>query len=148
MRIEIFFSLTLAMALSLNCYLLGDDLNQMFTVNASETDNVGVLKKPELKNIVARNLYLWKVDMPISNFKVGKRIYSKLTWLKEILCRLSRNYLKSFRTLLMRMFTSLSKAHLPSTRVSFLTVLTVGRPWSSVTRRRYRTGDRGAEEKP
>jgi hypothetical protein len=64
------------MTLSLNCYLLGDDPNRMFTVKVPETDNVSILKKlikeekaPHLNHVAASDLDIWKVDLPISNFQ-------------------------------------------------------------------------------
>ena len=64
------------MALSLNCYLLGDDPDQIFTVKVSETDNVSTLKDLikeknafALKDVDAKVLKIWRVDLAIPNLK-------------------------------------------------------------------------------
>ena len=60
--------------LSLNCFLLGDDPDRMFTVEILNNKNVSILKDlikekkaSQLKDIDASDLDLWKVDFPIDN---------------------------------------------------------------------------------
>jgi hypothetical protein len=62
------------MLISLNCLLLGDDLNAMFTVKVPVTDNISLLKKlikeeraSRLKDVDAADLVLWEVDLPVEN---------------------------------------------------------------------------------
>ena len=64
-----------AMMLLLHCYLLGDDPDQIFPVEIEETKTVGILKDlikkkkfPQFNHIVASNLKIWRVDLPIPNF--------------------------------------------------------------------------------
>src|ERR1700692_3998929 len=61
-----------AQLLSLNCFIIGDTQNQMFTVKIPKTDNVSILKDlikekkaPHLDHIAASDLELWKVSFPI-----------------------------------------------------------------------------------
>jgi Crinkler effector protein N-terminal domain len=60
--------------LSLNCFVLGDDLKKAFTVKIPKTENVSILKKlikekkaPHLDHHAASDLDLWKVDLPLDN---------------------------------------------------------------------------------
>jgi len=60
--------------LSLNCFILGDKQNRMFTVKISNTDNVSILKdlikekRPvRFANIDATDVELWKVSFPIDD---------------------------------------------------------------------------------
>ena len=60
--------------LSLNCFLLGDDPDRMFTVKVPKTKNVSILKSlikkekaSRLKDVDASDLDLWKADFPISD---------------------------------------------------------------------------------
>lgn len=62
------------MSISLNCHLLGDDPNAMFTVKVPATDNISLLKKlikeeraSRLKDVDAADLVLWEVDLPVEN---------------------------------------------------------------------------------
>jgi len=78
----------------LNCFVLGDDEERVFSVKISRNDNVGILKKlikkeksPHLNHIAASDLDLWKVclrlDDPASKqphsgpaLIVNKRLFS------------------------------------------------------------------------
>jgi hypothetical protein len=58
----------------LNCFVLGDKKNQMFTVKIPKTDNVSILKKlikeekaPHLNHVAASDLELWKVSFSIDD---------------------------------------------------------------------------------
>jgi hypothetical protein len=58
----------------LNCFVLGDDENKVFTVKIPRNDNVGILKdlikekNPHALNRVdAKDLDLWKVCLPIDD---------------------------------------------------------------------------------
>jgi Crinkler effector protein N-terminal domain len=60
--------------LSLNCFLLGDDSDRMFTVEIPKNKNVNILKKiikeektPHLDHIAASDLDLWQVSFPIDD---------------------------------------------------------------------------------
>ena len=62
------------MSLSLNCFVLGDDPDRMFTVKIPKTDNVSILKSSikkekasRLKDIDASDLDLWKAEFPIDD---------------------------------------------------------------------------------
>ena len=66
--------------LSLNCFLLGDDFDRMFTVKVPKTDNVSILKDlikekkaPHLDHVAASDIDLRKVSIPIDD-DVGKRL--------------------------------------------------------------------------
>jgi hypothetical protein len=57
--------------LSLNCFVLGDDLKKVFTVEVEKTKNVSILKKvikeenaPRLDHVVAMDLDLFRVSLP------------------------------------------------------------------------------------
>ena len=58
------------MSLSLNCLVLGDKPERMFTVEVEKTKNVSILKKlikeenaPHFNHVTASNLDLWMVDL-------------------------------------------------------------------------------------
>jgi hypothetical protein len=60
--------------LSLNCFLLGDDPDRMFTVEIPKNKNVSILKKlikeenpSSLDNIDVKNIDLWEVSFPIDD---------------------------------------------------------------------------------
>ena len=64
-----------AQHISVNCYLMGDDTERMFTVSVPTTGNVSILKDrikekkaSRLKDIDASDLDLWKADFPIDDF--------------------------------------------------------------------------------
>jgi hypothetical protein len=59
--------------LSLNCFVLGDDLKKVFTVKIEKTENVSILKKlikeekaPHLDHVAASDLQLWNVSIPVN----------------------------------------------------------------------------------
>jgi hypothetical protein len=59
-------------SLSINCFLLGSDPSQVFTVKILKTENVSILKdlikeeqSPRLNHIVASELTVWKVSLPV-----------------------------------------------------------------------------------
>ena len=78
----------------LNCFVLGDDEERVFTIEIPKAKNVGILKKfikeeksPHLDHIAASDLDLWKVCRPIDDpsskeprdepsLKVNKRLSS------------------------------------------------------------------------
>jgi hypothetical protein len=69
----------LAMSLSLNCLIHGDDPDRMFTVEAEKTKNVSILKHlikdqnpSSLGNIDVKNIDLWKVDLHLD--KLGAEL--------------------------------------------------------------------------
>ena len=60
--------------LSLNCFVLGDDLKKVFTVEIEETKYVSILKDrikdkkaPHLNHVAASDLDLWDVSIPIGD---------------------------------------------------------------------------------
>ena len=60
--------------LSLNCFVLGDDLKKVFTVKIPKTENVSILKKlikeekaPHLNHVAASDLELWNVSIPMDD---------------------------------------------------------------------------------
>jgi hypothetical protein len=59
--------------LLLHCYLLGDEPDQISSVKIEEIETVGILIKlikeenTSLKDVDAKFLKIWKVDLPISN---------------------------------------------------------------------------------
>jgi hypothetical protein len=62
--------------LSLNCFVLGDDPDRMFTVEIAKTKNVSILKDlikvkkaPHLDRVAASDLDLWKVDFSPDNLE-------------------------------------------------------------------------------
>jgi Crinkler effector protein N-terminal domain len=70
--------------LELNCWVLGDDLGHIFTVEISSTKNVATLKK-DIKNekkhkfqhVDADTLVLWKVSIPRSDLEQNINIVDK-----------------------------------------------------------------------
>ncbi|KAJ3499972.1 hypothetical protein NLJ89_g9993 [Agrocybe chaxingu] len=60
--------------LSLNCFILGDDPDRVFTVEIPKNKNVSILKKlikeekaPHLDHVAASDLDLWQVSFPIDD---------------------------------------------------------------------------------
>ena len=60
--------------LLLNCFVLGDDLKKVFTVEILETKNVSILKKlikeeqsPRFDHAVASDLDIWDVSIPMND---------------------------------------------------------------------------------
>jgi Crinkler effector protein N-terminal domain len=60
--------------LSLNCFILGNDLNWTFTVEILKAKNVSILKDlikeknpSSFGNVDARNISLWQVSFSINN---------------------------------------------------------------------------------
>jgi hypothetical protein len=60
--------------LSLNCFVLGDDLNKVFTVKIPKTKNVSILKdrikeknSNSFGNVDSKNIDLWNVSIPIDD---------------------------------------------------------------------------------
>ena len=58
--------------LSINCFLLGSDSSDVFTVKILKTENVSILKdlikekqSPRLNHVVASELTVWKVSLPV-----------------------------------------------------------------------------------
>jgi len=93
--------------LSLNCFVLDDDQEKMFTVKVLKTDNVSILKKlikeekaPHLDYLAASDLRLWKVSIPVDDFNTER--------LKE---NTSLEPLKAFLPLL-RAFPHVEENHL------------------------------------
>ena len=59
--------------LSLNCFVLGDDLKKLFTLKIPKTENVSILKKlikeekaSRLEHVDASDLQLWNVSIPVN----------------------------------------------------------------------------------
>ena len=72
---------TIAMSLSLNCLVLGDELEKIFTVEVEKTKNVSILKKlikeekaPHLDHVAASELDLWMVDRCLDERKLGAEL--------------------------------------------------------------------------
>ena len=66
--------------LSLNCFVLGDDLKKVFTVKIDKTENVSILKKlikeekaSRLEHVDASDLDLWNVSIPMDS-DAGERL--------------------------------------------------------------------------
>jgi len=64
------------MSLSLNCFLLGDDPDRIFTVEIPKNKNISILKKlikeekaPHLDHVAASDLDLWQVFFPIDDLE-------------------------------------------------------------------------------
>ena len=64
------------MSLSLNCLVVGDDPDRMFTVEIPKNKNVSILKKiikeenpSSLGNVDVKNLDLWQVSFPIDDLE-------------------------------------------------------------------------------
>ena len=86
------------MALSLNCFLVGDDLDRTFTVEIEKTKNVSIFKdliKEEnplsLRNVDAKDLDLWAAEFEVDaltkeslNNPLNKRKLSPTTKLSSI----------------------------------------------------------------
>jgi hypothetical protein len=60
--------------LSLNCFVLGDDLNKVFTLEVEKTKNVSILKdrikeknSNSFGNVDSKNIELWKFDLPLDD---------------------------------------------------------------------------------
>jgi hypothetical protein len=60
--------------LSLNCFVLGDDLKKVFTVKINKTENVSILKDlikekkaPHLDHVDASDLNLWNVSISMDD---------------------------------------------------------------------------------
>ena len=82
---------SLAMSLSLNCLILGDDTDRTFTIEIPKNKNVSILrdlikekKAPHLDHIDASDLDLWQVSFPIDNLgtelgNIKLAHYSKLS---------------------------------------------------------------------
>ena len=57
----------------LNCFVLGDKEDNVFTVKIPKTDNVSILKDeikknaPHLDHVPAKDLELWEVSFPIDD---------------------------------------------------------------------------------
>ena len=54
------------LTLSLNCLVLGDEPEKMFTVKISKTENVSILRKlikEKAPHVTASDLQLWKLDL-------------------------------------------------------------------------------------
>ena len=79
------------MSLSLNCLVLGDESEKMFTVKIENTENVSILKDlikeknpSSLGNIDVKNIDLWQVSFPMDELGaepvyVNLDTYSKLS---------------------------------------------------------------------
>ena len=86
------------MALSLNCFLVGDDLDRTFTVKIEKTENLNILKRlikeekaPTLNHIAASDLDLWAAGFEMDalteellNNALHKRKLSTTTKLSSI----------------------------------------------------------------
>ena len=60
--------------LSLNCFVLGDDLKKVFTVKIPKTENVSILKdlikeknSSSFCNVDLKNIDLWNVSIPMDD---------------------------------------------------------------------------------
>ena len=69
------------MSLSLNCLVLGDELEKIFTVKIDKTENVSILKDlikekkaPHLDHVAASELDLWMVDRCLDERKLGAEL--------------------------------------------------------------------------
>ena len=79
------------MSLSLNCLILGDSPDRMFTLEVEETKNVSILKKlikeensSSFGNVDSKNIDLWMVDLRLDELgaepvHVNLDAYSKLS---------------------------------------------------------------------
>ncbi|KAK2459364.1 hypothetical protein APHAL10511_008622, partial [Amanita phalloides] len=88
--------------LSLNCFVLGDDQDQMFTVKILKTDNVSILrdlikekKNPHLNHVAASELILSQVSLPVDNDLEANLKNLDLTPLKPLLPLLSQVFPRS-----------------------------------------------------
>jgi len=64
------------MSLSLNCLVIGDHPDRMFTVKVAKIENVSILKKlikeekaPHLDRVAASDLDLWQVSFPVDDLE-------------------------------------------------------------------------------
>ena len=60
--------------LSLNCFVLGDDLKKVFTLKIPKTENVSILKdlikeknSSSLSNVDSKNIDIWNVSIPMDD---------------------------------------------------------------------------------
>jgi hypothetical protein len=58
--------------LSINCFVLGSNSSEVFTVKVLKTENVSILKRlikeeqsPRLNHVAASELTAWKVSLPV-----------------------------------------------------------------------------------
>ena len=72
--LEVVDALNISQLLSLNCFVLGDDPDRMFTVEIPNNKNVSILKSsikkekaPHLDHVAASDLDLWKAEFPIDD---------------------------------------------------------------------------------
>ena len=77
------------MSLSLNCFVLGDDPDRMFTVKIPKTDNVSILKsliKKEkarhFNHIDASDLDLWQASFPFDDLETELKNINLARYLK------------------------------------------------------------------
>jgi hypothetical protein len=75
--------------LSLNCFILGDDPNQMFTVKIPKNKNISILKglikeknTCHFEHVDASDLELWQVSFPVDDLRskippVGSKLRSE-----------------------------------------------------------------------
>jgi hypothetical protein len=82
---------TIAMSLSLNCLVLGDEQQKMFTLEIEKTKNVSILKDlikekkaSRLEHVDASDLVFWMIDLHLDDFgaepvHVDLDIHSKLS---------------------------------------------------------------------
>ena len=68
------------MSLSLNCLVVGEDPDRMFTVEIPKNKNVSILKDlikeknpSSLGNIDAKNIDLWQISFPIDDLETAVR---------------------------------------------------------------------------
>ena len=65
--------------LSINCSVLGNDSSGVFTIKILKTENVSILKdlikeeqSPRLNHVVASDLTVWKVSLPVDAITPGE----------------------------------------------------------------------------
>jgi len=87
---------SLAMSLSVNCLIHGDNQEKIFTVEIEKTKNVSILKDlikekkaPHLDHVAASDLHLYQVDLRLDELgedpvHVDHNIYSKLSPTKKL----------------------------------------------------------------
>ena len=73
-EVQTVVALDSAQHFSLNCFILGDNPDRMFTVKIPKTENVSILKDlikeknpSSLGNIDAKNIDLWQISFPIDD---------------------------------------------------------------------------------
>ena len=73
------------MSLSLNCLVLGDEPEKMFTVEVEKTKNVSILKdrikeknSSSFGNVDSKNIDLWMVDLCLDKRKLGAELVHNL----------------------------------------------------------------------